>query len=153
MSSPPACSRTSQGPGWRNEGDLAARPEWYRELAPLVAERTKLMPDVVELTRFLFDEPLAVDAKAAEKVLGSPEADAALAAVAEALGAVEEWTAAAVEEALRTVPEKLETKPKVVFQAVRVAVTGSLVSLPLFESIALLGRERTLGRLAAARTL
>ena len=44
-------------------------------------------------------------------------------------------------------------KPKVVFQAVRVAVSGTTVSLPLFESIALLGRERTLERLAAAEVL
>ncbi len=131
--------------------DLEARPEWYRELAPMVAERTKLMPDVVELTRFLFDEPLAVEPKAAEKVLGSSEAASVLAAVTEALAQVGPWTAGAVEEALRTIPEKLELKPKVVFQAVRVAATGSLVSLPLFESIALLGRERTLGRLESAR--
>jgi glutamyl-tRNA synthetase len=39
-------------------------------------------------------------------------------------------------------------KPKQVFQAVRVAVTGSAVSLPLFESLELLGRDRTLHRLA-----
>ena len=131
-------------------GDLEARPDWYRELAPLVAERTKLMPDVVELTRFLFGEPLTVEPKAAGKALSTPEADAALAAAAEALEAVSPWTAAAVEEALRVLPERLETKPKVMFQAIRVAVTGSLVSLPLFESIALLGQERTLARLGSA---
>jgi glutamyl-tRNA synthetase len=132
-------------------GDLRARPDWYRELAPLVAERTKLLPEVVPLVRFLFAEHLEIEAQAAEKVLAHPEAAPILSAVAEALASVDDWSAAGVEEALRTVPEKLETKPKVVFQAVRVAVTGSLVSLPLFESIALLGRERTLARLQAAQ--
>ena len=44
-------------------------------------------------------------------------------------------------------------KPKAVFQVVRVAVAGSTVSLPLFESIALLGRERTLARLEAAQSI
>jgi glutamyl-tRNA synthetase len=132
-------------------GDLEARPEWYRELAPMVAERTKRMPDVVPLTRFLFDEPLEIEPAAREKVLAPPEAAPVLAAVAEALTPVTPWTAVTVEEALRTVPEALGVKPKTVFQAVRVAVTGSLVSLPLFESIALLGRERTLERLEAAR--
>ena len=132
-------------------GDLQARPEWYRELAPLVAERTKLMPDVVPLVRFLFADDLEIEPQAAEKVLGQAEALAALASVTEALGSIESWTAGAIEEALRLVPERLGAKPKTVFQAVRVAVTGSLVSLPLFESIALLGRERTLARLEAAQ--
>jgi glutamyl-tRNA synthetase len=131
-------------------GDLEARPDWYRELAPLVAERTKLMPDVVPLVRFLFAEKLDVEPQAVEKVLARPETAPVLVAVAEALTAVDLWSAPAIEETLRTIPEKLETKPKVVFQAARVAITGSLVSLPLFESIALLGRDRTLARLQAA---
>ncbi len=42
---------------------------------------------------------------------------------------------------LRTVPERLGLKPKAVFQAVRVAVTGSTVSPPLFESLELLGKR------------
>ena len=135
------------------KGDLESRPAWYRELAPLVAERTKLMPDVVPLARFLFADKLDIEPAAREKVLGQPEAAFILAAVGEALASVDPWTGAAVEEALRLVPEKLGTKPKTVFQAVRVAVTGSLVSLPLFESIALLGRERTLARLETAQAV
>jgi glutamyl-tRNA synthetase len=131
--------------------DLQARPAWYAELAPLVAERTKLMPEVVPLVRFLFADKLDIEPQAAEKVLAQADAAPILAAVAEALASVSDWSAAAIEEALRAVPEKLETKPKLVFQAVRAAVTGSLVSLPLFESIALLGRDRTLARLDAAR--
>jgi glutamyl-tRNA synthetase len=131
--------------------DLEARPEWYKALAPLVAERTKLMPEVVPLARFLFDSPPLLDPEAAQRILGQPEAAPALAAVAEALEPVDPWTAATAEEALRLVPERLQMKPKTVFQAVRVAVTGSTVSLPLFESIALLGREETLARLQVAQ--
>jgi glutamyl-tRNA synthetase len=48
--------------------------------------------------------------------------------------------------------ETLELKPRVAYGPVRVAVTGSTVSPPLFESLELLGKERTLGRLRAART-
>jgi glutamyl-tRNA synthetase len=132
-------------------GDLDARPDWYRELAPLVAERTKLMPDVVPLVRFLFTDELSIEPQAAEKVLAQPEAAPILAAVAETLTSVDPWSADTIEEALRTIPEILVSKPKSVFQAVRVAVTGSLVSLPLFESIALLGMDRTLSRLRAAQ--
>ena len=91
-----------------------------------------------------------MDPEAAQRILGQPEAPPSLAAVAEALESVDPWTADNVEEALRLVPERLQFKPKTVFQAVRVAVTGSTVSLPLFESIALLGREETLARLRTA---
>ncbi len=131
-------------------GDLEAQRDWYRSLAPLVAERTKLLPEVVPLTRFLFVEEVDFEPEAVETALKQPEAAAALAAAAEALGPLDPWNAAGIEEALRLVPEKLQLKAKAVFQAVRVAVTGSLVSLPLFESIALLGRKRTLARLQAA---
>ena len=137
--------------GLTSADDLENRPGWYEELAPLVAERTKLLPDVVPIVRFLFEEDLEIDEKALSKALGTPEADAALEAVAKALAEADPWTASAVEEALRSIPEALEVKPKVVFQAVRAAVTGSLVSPPLFESIALLGKPRTLARLGAAR--
>jgi glutamyl-tRNA synthetase len=131
-------------------GDLGNRPAWYEALAPLVAERTKLMPDVVPMVRFLFTHPVEIEAAAAAKTLAQPGIAPALAAAAESLSTVDPWTATRVEEVLRSVPEKLGVKPKILFQAIRVAVTGSLVSLPLFESIALLGRDRTLARLQNA---
>jgi glutamyl-tRNA synthetase len=62
----------------------------------------------------------------------------------------QEWDASAIEASLRDLPEKLGQKPKAVFQAVRVAVTGSTVSPPLFESLELLGRETVLARLDSA---
>jgi glutamyl/glutaminyl-tRNA synthetase len=132
--------------------DLEARTDWYRALAPLVAERTKLMPEVVPMVRFLFTDDLAVDPEAAQKGLAQADAGPALLAAADALVSLDPWTPSAIEEALRLVPEELQMKPKTVFQAVRVAITGSMVSLPLFESIALLGRERALARLRAAQS-
>jgi glutamyl-tRNA synthetase len=51
------------------------------------------------------------------------------------------------------VPETTGIKAKLAFQAVRVAVTGTTVSPPLFESLELLGRERTLARIKAALPL
>ncbi len=137
--------------GLATAGELGDRRDWLLALAPLVAERAKRMTDIAPLVRFLFDEEVAMDQAAAEKVLAGEDAGRALAAARDALAAVERWTSAAVEEALRALPEALAVKPKQLFQVVRVAVTGSTVSLPLFESIELLGRERTLSRLDAAR--
>jgi glutamyl-tRNA synthetase len=63
------------------------------------------------------------------------------------------WDAESIEAAMRELPARLELKPKVVFQAVRVAVTGEMVSPPIFESLELLGRETTLERLGSALAL
>jgi glutamyl-tRNA synthetase len=69
-----------------------------------------------------------------------------------ALQGLGEWTTAGIEEALKTaLLDGLELKPRKAFGPLRVAVTGATVSPPLFESMELLGRDRSLARLAAAR--
>ncbi|NTU70321.1 MAG: glutamate--tRNA ligase [Coriobacteriia bacterium] len=130
----------------------AERREWLVALAPIVAERTKRLAEVAPMVRFLFERP-AIDAAAQEKVLDKEGAGSALDAASAALTGLTTFASDAIEAALREVPERIGAKPKAVFQAVRVAVAGSTVSLPLFESIELLGKERTLERLAAARSL
>jgi len=126
---------------------------WLEQLAPLVSERLKRLDEVVPMVRFLFAEQVSIDDAARAKVLEKEGAGRSLDAVAEVLAAVSSWEPSAIEETLRAVPEALGLKPKVVFQAVRVAVSGTAVSPPLFESLALLGKERTLQRLGAARPL
>jgi glutamyl-tRNA synthetase len=69
----------------------------------------------------------------------------------DALSGLGEWTTGAIEQSLRdALVERMGLKPRNAFGPVRVAVTGSRVSPPLFESLELLGRERSLGRLQAA---
>ncbi len=121
---------------------------WFEALAPLVSERLKRLDEVVPMVRFLFADEIAIDEAAREKVLAQETVPGVLAATLEALTALPDWTAEAIEHALRELPAQLDLKPKAVFQVVRVATTGSTVSPPLFESLALLGRERTLGRLS-----
>jgi len=121
---------------------------WIETLTPLVAERLKRLDEVVPMVRFLFADDVAIDETAREKVLAQDTAPAVLAAALETLTTLTDWTTEAIEAALRELPARLDLKPKVVFQVVRVATTGSTVSPPLFESLALLGRERTLGRLS-----
>ena len=102
---------------------------------------------------FLFaEEGFKVDADDAAKVL-TPDAVPVLQAAEAALAEVEPWTADAIHAALTAAlvdPAGLGLKPRVAFAPVRVAVTGHRVSPPLYESIELLGRERTLARLAHA---
>jgi glutamyl-tRNA synthetase len=139
--------------GLASAGDLETRHEWLLALAPLVSERIKRITEIVPMVRFLFIKDVVIDPAAAESTLAKEGAGTALNAFHDTLASLDDWTPAAVEEALRRVPETLNTKPKVVFQAARVAVTGATVSLPLFESIALLGREGALARLKAAQSI
>jgi len=84
--------------------------------------------------------------------LGADErAAAVLDAASAALGGLEPFDAEAVEGALRGVCEALELKPRQAFQPIRIAIAGSTVAAGLYESIAFLGRDEALRRLARAR--
>ena len=120
--------------------------------APLVQERCGDLVEAAGLLAFLFvpEDSFAVDAADAERSLGA-DAAPVLQAARDALAGVPSWTAGDIEDALRmALIEKLGLKPRVAFGPVRVAVTGRRISPPLFESIELLGRDRTHGRLARA---
>jgi glutamyl-tRNA synthetase len=61
---------------------------------------------------------------------------------------VTSWTHDGIEAVLRTaLIEEMGLKPRIAFSAVRIAVTGSHISPPLFESMELLGREVSLARI------
>jgi len=121
--------------------------------APLVQERITVLADAVEMLRFLFtpEEDFKLDEDAATKNLGEAARPALVAAV-EALEALGTWDPASIEEALKSaLVDGLGLKPRKAFAPVRVALTGRTVSPPLYESMELLGRERSLHRLRAAQ--
>jgi glutamyl-tRNA synthetase len=119
---------------------------------PLVQERMETLRAGAEQLTFLLvpEDQFVVDHEDRERVL-TPEARPALQAAHDALATVEPFATAEIEAALRAaLVEGLGLKPKVAFGPVRVAVSGRRISPPLFESIELLGRDRTLARLVAA---
>jgi glutamyl-tRNA synthetase len=119
---------------------------------PLVQERMNSLSESVDMLGFLFvdDEAFTIDPDAAAKVL-TGDAGAVLEASAKALADVD-WTTEAIEAALRaSLIEGLGLKPKNAFGPVRVAISGRRISPPLFESLELLGREKSLHRLEQAR--
>ncbi len=138
--------------GFLSSEEAVVRERWLEGLAVLVSERIKRLDEVVPMVRFLFEDSVVIAEDARAKALTQDGVDTALDAVIMALGSVGEFDAPQIEGAMRSVPEQLMMKPKVVFQAARVAVSGSTVSLPLFESMALLGKESTLRRLRDARS-
>ncbi|ORW02106.1 glutamate--tRNA ligase [Mycobacterium kubicae] len=119
--------------------------------ADLVQTRIVVLSDAWELLKFLNDDEYAIDPKAAAKELsadGGPVLDVALVA----LNGVADWTTTAIEVALKAaLIDDLGLKPRKAFGPIRVAATGTTISPPLFESLELLGRDRTLQRLQAAR--
>jgi len=83
-------------------------------------------------------------------VLGKDGAGRALDAARDALASLDPFSSDAIEAALRELPERIGLKPKTVFQAVRVAVTGSKVSPPLLGALRILGVAETKARLESA---
>jgi glutamyl-tRNA synthetase len=125
--------------------DSAEGRKLLTRVAPLLSERLKRLDEVPSMVRFLF-ERAAPDERAAKVLEGQADY---LSAAANALEGLEEWTTPAIEKCLRELAEQRRLKPKQAFQPIRAAVTGTLVSPPLFESLEILGREETLARLSA----
>jgi glutamyl-tRNA synthetase len=119
--------------------------------APLVQERSVVLSDAARMLRFLFvpEEGFEPEADAADKNLGA-DAAPVLEAALTGLDAVPEWSTEQIEGALKAaLVDGLGLKPRKAFAPVRVAVSGRTVSPPLYESMELLGRERSLARLRA----
>jgi len=114
-----------------------------RAAVPLVREKIETLGQFPEFAGFLFHD-VEPD--------GAVPDGAVLAAAQETLRATEPFDATTIEAALRAMAERLELKPRQAFQPIRVAVTGSTVSPGLFESLELLGKERSLARIRAARS-
>jgi glutamyl-tRNA synthetase len=117
--------------------------DWPQETVhatvPLVQEKIEKFSQYPDFVRFLFEDV-------------SPDgADPRICRAAhDSLQTVEPWEASRLEDALRALAEELGEKPRTAFQPIRLAITGSKVSPGLFESLELLGKEASLGRLAAA---
>src|SRR6188472_520924 len=119
-----------QGIDWPDDG--------VRAMAPIVQEKIGRLGEIPSFAGFLFH-----DVEPDPELLDRRILDAA----AEAHQSVEPWTAEAIEVALKRLCDELGAKPRTVYGPIRVAVTGSKVSPGLYESLELLGRERTLERL------
>ncbi len=125
--------------------------ERVKEIVPLIKERLKVLSDVIPLTRFLFEE--IAPPKAEELLPKKQDAPTTLKALQEAylhLKEVEKVGAKEVEAKLMELAKTLEVKVNGIFMPIRVAVTGSHVSPPLFDSMQLLGYEKAFSRIERA---
>ena len=122
------------------------------ETMPLVQTRIKTLEEYAPLTRCFFREDVTgYDPEMlVPKKRTMSDVKALLGTVVERLDGLDEWTTGSVEAALRALVDETGWKPRELFQPVRVAVTGSRISPPLFESMALIGRDESLQRLRQA---
>ena len=134
---------------------LAEWPRWddaaFRTMAPLLQTRLEVLSQVPALVDFLFtEEPPDDPASWTKAVQGTPAAAPLLDDTIDAY-ARSPWEAEALKGALTEVGERHGLKLGKAQAPVRVAVTGRTVGPPLFEALEVLGRDRTLERLRAAR--
>ncbi len=126
-----------------------------RAAIPLISERLETLGQATGMVAFLFadepgSKPFALDPEDAAKLLDE-QGLATLRAARSSLETLDSWMTQDIEFALRrALIDGLGLKPRLAFGPVRVAITGRRVSPPLFESLELLGKERSLARLAAA---
>jgi glutamyl-tRNA synthetase len=128
--------------GWLGEHGYDWPAETVRAAGPLVQEKIARLAEFPGFAGFLFQDvdpdPSLLDGR----ILDAAET---------ALAATEPWTTDAIERSLKELCEELGEKPRTVYLPIRVAVTGSRVSPGLYESLELLGRDRSLERIASAR--
>lgn len=138
---------TIPAPPWRPE---AFDPEAFAAVAPLAQTRVAVLSEIVPNVDFLFlDEP-AIDEASWNKAMKEGAADLLTDAIS-AYQELSDWEPEALKSTTEQVGAARGLKLGKAQAPIRVAVTGRTVGLPLFESLAVLGRERTLRRLTAAR--
>jgi len=123
--------------------------EVFAAVAPLAQTRVATLSEITNNVDFLFLDAPVVDETSWNKAMKEP-APALLADVREALVGLDRWAAEPLKALVTSVGEQHGLKLGKAQAPVRVAVTGRTVGLPLFESLEVLGRERTLERIDAA---
>ena len=118
---------------------------------PLIQERIARMKEVVPMLRFLFVDSVEIESESKGK-MAEESAQHVLERSLSVLEPLDTWSHEAIEAAMRAaLIEEMGLKPRVAFGPVRIAITGSHISPPLFESMELLGKESSLSRIRAAK--
>jgi glutamyl-tRNA synthetase len=131
--------------------------DWYRTtivepMAEVIQERGATFPETLSMTDFLLHDAPPMDGASWDKAMGKGPALAILDAAIEAYAACQDWTAGSLHALTEELAARVELSLGKAQAPIRVAVTGRTVGPPLFESLVVLGRERTLERLRRAAT-
>jgi len=122
----------------------------FAAIAELVQTRVQVLADVPSMVDFLFLDQPAIDDASWMKATKEAWARDVLVEMAAVCESCSEWSAVNLKVAFEAITERHELKLGKTQAPVRVAVTGRSVGPPLFESLQVLGRDSTVGRLRAA---
>ncbi|HEY7296692.1 MAG TPA: glutamate--tRNA ligase [Xanthobacteraceae bacterium] len=124
-----------------------ARRKQLLAAMPGLKERAKTLVELADAARFIYaDRPIALDEKALS--LLTSEARALLDELAGELACVDAWNASTTENAIRAFADRKALKLGSVAQPLRAALTGRTTSPPIFDVLAVLGKEESLARIA-----
>ena len=144
----PYLERPEEDGGLLDEIDRPIDRDVVKAMVPVLRERIKVLPDVVDLIDFLFvDEVHPNPEEMIGRRMDEEMVFTSLNASIEALESVEPFDGDSIEQALRGLTQTTSLKAGQLFTPIRVAVTAKRIAPPLFESIEVLGRERTIERL------
>jgi glutamyl-tRNA synthetase len=125
--------------------------EYVRKIVPLIRERISTLKDSADYTGFFFLDELTYDAAMfTDKKMTAETSLTALKAAEEKLSSLESFSPDLLETTLRHLAEELGIKAGQLFNPLRVATTARDAAPPLFETMAVLGKERCLKRIKAA---
>jgi glutamyl-tRNA synthetase len=135
----------------RRVQDWAGSPERFERIAQLSAPRIERLSDLGPLLAFLFSGRLALSAQsfAGSKLDAESMRRAFTRALAE-FDALPAWNVPAIESVMSGLAVELERKPRELARPFYIAVTGSATSIPLYDSMELLGRDLVRERLRNA---
>ncbi len=125
--------------------------DYLGRIVPLIQERLKTLGDAAPLIRFFFEDEVQYEGSALiQKGMDAARTKGALEAALAGLSQLSSFDAGSVEELLRPLAQELDLTTGQLFGALRVATTGLRVAPPLFQTIEVLGRERTLASMRKA---
>ena len=117
---------------------------------PIIQERVATLAEISPLLKFLFVKPFQIEPDSLSQIKNDSAKDVLVKSLT-ALQEVNNWTHSEIEAVLRKLLiDGMGLKPRLAFGPVRIAVTGSTVSPPLFESMELLGKTESLSRISLA---
>ena len=128
-------------------------PARMRRITPLLQPRIQSLEDVVDKAAFFFEDVHPTAETLVQKKMDVAETRAALDAALDLVTTLPDFETEPLEEALRALCEQLGLKTRQFFGLLRVALTAQEVAPPLFETMAILGREECMARIEAAQAL
>ena len=125
---------------------------WLSRIAKLLQDRIKVLSDVEDEHSFFFTDSIVYQEESVAQFLRQDGISDRLLALKERLGSLPAFDTESVERATRELTRERNLQAKDLIHPTRVALTGRAVSPPLFETMAILGREKVLSRLEHAAT-